>query len=128
MKQLKKQRNKVQEKIKYRLFTGASFYITIQILFVLELYDIGTVHDETWRRKINLSSFLLRASRQMPRQVSKYQFKRLLKTYSVPHPLFAYWALTVLDKMHALELGVAQEIMLCFHRRKWAKGSSRTKT
>lgn len=64
----------------------------------------------------------------MPRQVSKYQLKRLLKTYSVPYPLFAYWALTVLDKMLTLELGVALEIMLCFHRKKWAKGSPRTKT
>lgn len=29
------------------LFTGASFYTTIQLLFGLELYGIGAIHDET---------------------------------------------------------------------------------
>lgn len=28
------------------LFTGASFNITIQLLFGLELYGIGTIRDE----------------------------------------------------------------------------------
>lgn len=35
------------------------------------------IHDETWRRKINLSSSLLITWSQMPRQVNEYLFKRL---------------------------------------------------